>query len=92
MKTHKWYLHNFDAAERTSLSGSTLLRLPVLWCIDMTDGNGDFVSPSVEIELATGRYTGISGVLAGVGQYEWDILKITLGVTVSTPVKFTGVI
>lgn len=85
----KWYLHRFNKPNYDLLEDISG-RIPVSWCLDMTDGKGGFISPSVEVELASGGGSNLAGGYAGVGQFKGDIFKVAFGVSLATSVRFTG--
>lgn len=85
----KWYLHQYNKPSEGP-AGETSNRIPVSWCLDMTDGNGGFISPSVEVELASGGGSSITGGYAGIGQFKGDIFKVAFGVSLAASVKFIG--
>ncbi|SGZ57025.1 CIC11C00000003780 [Sungouiella intermedia] len=87
--SQKWYLHLYNK-ENDGILDENTQKVPVSWCLDMTDGNEGYISPLIEIELTSGGSSGISGGFAGLGQYKGDILKLAFGVSLSTSVKFSG--
>lgn len=86
----KWYLHQFDKPKDDEPSKKILFRVPISRCMDMTDGEGGLINPSVEFELSMDGNTGVSSGFVGVGQYSGDVIKAALGLSLSSSVKFTG--
>lgn len=84
-----WYLHQYNKPGE-DIAGEATNRIPVSWCLDMTDGNGGFISPSIEVELASGGGSSITGGYAGIGQFKGDIFKVAFGVSLAASVKFVG--
>lgn len=86
----KWYLHRFNTPLGDNNFVNTTRSFPVSSCLDMTDGNGGFISPSIEVEAAGGINAGNSEGIKGFGQFEGDIFKVVFGLSLSTSVKFSG--
>lgn len=86
----QWYLHKFGKPKKEQRPELTSKKWPVSWCLDMSDGEGGLINPSVDLQLSLEGGVGISGGLAGYNLYEGDILKLALGLSLSSSVQFSG--
>lgn len=87
----KWYLHQFEEPDNSV--DSAPMRLPLSWCLDMTDGMGGYISPTVEVELSHSSQLRLGGGFSidnsALG-LKADILKAAFGVSAAVSVRFTG--